>query len=195
MARSSGAAGTGLGVLSQEGADDRSGAKQAAVQETDQSKPELFESGNNTLKNGSSFSEALVSIDWDFNAPPPALRCPITGSVVLAGYDPATGEFAEGVVKPNWEKIPTALFQYLSEIDEFTYIKPELQAVIDRKRQELSEDADDLDDFEILGEHVTNLGAAPLVFCLTTHGMACGPVSSSVYVGLDLAAGNGRGEA
>jgi hypothetical protein len=45
-----------------------------------------------------------------------------------------------------------------------------------------------LSDFEILQAHVESIGEVPLVFCLTTSGMACGPVSSSVYVGLDLAA-------
>jgi len=49
---------------------------------------------------------------------------------------------------------------------------------------------EDLEDFEILAEHVESLGKVPLVFALTTHGMAMGPVSSTVYVGLDLAAGS-----
>jgi hypothetical protein len=54
----------------------------------------------------------------------------------------------------------------------------------------LGDDAEDLGDFEVLEEHVESIGRVPLVFCITTHGMGCGggPLSSSIYVGLDLAA-------
>jgi hypothetical protein len=82
------------------------------------------------------------------------------------------------------------LFHYKPELGEFSYIKPGLQKTIEEKRRELGEEAEDLEDFEILAEHVETLGKVPLVFALTTHGMAMGPVSSTVYVGLDLAAGS-----
>ncbi|WP_029586373.1 hypothetical protein [Bradyrhizobium sp. URHD0069] len=136
----------------------------------------------------SAFTKALVLIDWEFDAPIPVLRCPITGKVIASGYDPATGEMAEGYGEPKWQEVPTVLFHYIPEVGEFDYIKPELQAKVDSKRKELGEDAEELDDFEILEEHVESLGDVPLVFCLMTSGMACGPVSSSIYVGLDLAA-------
>jgi hypothetical protein len=82
------------------------------------------------------------------------------------------------------------LFHYNPEVGEFSYIKPDLQKTIEGKRREISEEAEDLEDFEILAEHVESLGKIPLVFALTTHGIAIGPVSSTVYVGLDLAAGS-----
>src|ERR1700739_495880 len=128
--------------------------------------------------NNKPFSGALVEIEWDFDAP---LRCPITGQIIAAGYNPETGDFADGVGVPDFEKIPTVLFHYIPEVGEFGYIKPEIQEQIDQKRAALGGEAEDLDDFEILQDHVDPIGRAPLVFCLTSHGMACGPISISVY--------------
>jgi hypothetical protein len=97
----------------------------------------------------SAFTKALVLIDWEIDAPIPVLRCPITGKVIASGYDPATGEMAEGYGEPKWQEVPTVLFHYVPEVGEFDYIKPELQAKVDSKRKELGEDAEELDDFEI----------------------------------------------
>lgn len=136
----------------------------------------------------SAFAKALVSIDWSLDAPPPIIRCPVTGSVVCAGYDPETGETPDDYVEPEWEQIPTMLFHFYDELDEFSFIAPKLEAAIAQKRQELGDEAEDMHDMEILTEHLESLGSVPLVFCITLGGMACGPVSSSTYVGLDLAA-------
>lgn len=147
------------------------------------------------MRKRSAFEDALVDIDWDTSAPPPALRCPITGKVIMYGYDPVTTEVgADDYQEPDWANIPTVLFHYIDEIGEFDFIRPELQAAIDAKRQEMSAAAtaddieliEDMSDFEILAEYVESLGDVPLVFRLTTHGVACGPVHASVYVGLDL---------
>jgi hypothetical protein len=135
-----------------------------------------------------SFNKALVAIDWIFDAPPPILRCPITGKVIAAGYDPSNGETAEDYVEPNWETIPTVLFHYTPEVGEFDFIRPGLQSKIDSERERLGDQADDLEDFEILEAHVEEIGNVPLIFQIITSGMACGPVSLSIYVGLDLAA-------
>src|SRR5262245_5189650 len=129
----------------------------------------------------SAFTKALVPIRWD-NDPMPVLRCPITGKVIVAGYDPAIGEVDEGILHPEWKDVPTVLFHCIPEVGQFDYITPELQAKIDQKREELSEEAEDLDDFDILEEHVESLGKVPLVFLLID------PVGTQLYVGLDLAA-------
>ena len=147
------------------------------------------------MAESSAFERAVVHIEWPSGAEPPVLRCPITGQVVLKGYDPVTGEDA-GFEEPDWAAVPTARFCYIPEVGEFSFIAPQLQAAIEAARAALlkkatgrkREEVEDLSDFEILQEHVADLGEVPLVFCLTTRGMACGPVSSSVYVGLDLAA-------
>jgi hypothetical protein len=88
----------------------------------------------------------------------------------------------------KWEDVPTVLFHYLPEAGEFDYIVPALQAKIDRKRAELGDEAEELSDFDVLEEYVDSLGEVPLVFCVTTSGIACGPISESVCVGLDFAA-------
>jgi hypothetical protein len=141
------------------------------------------------------FESALVNIDWPFGAEPPVLKCPITGQVVLQGYDPVTGDMAM-YEEPKWSEVPTVTFCYLPEVGEFQYIAASLQTAIDETRRALIaaagpsdvEEIEELSDFEILREHVESLGEVPLIFCLTTSGMACGPVSASVYVGLDLSA-------
>ena len=136
------------------------------------------------------FDKALVTLDWEHGAPPPALRCPITGKVVLIGYDPVSGEFVDGVVEPDFASIPTVLFHYISEVGDFDYIRDDLAEAIEKKRAALGDEGEDMDDFEILSEHLEAIGRVPVIFNLITHGMACGPVSGSVYVGLDLAGSN-----
>ena len=137
-------------------------------------------------------SKAVFKIDWE-EADPCLLRCPITGAVVTARYDFWSEEFTDE--EPNWSGVPTVLFHYIPEIGEFDYIRPELQAKIDQKRHEIANDSDDdeeLDNFEILQEHVTSIGKVPLIFQIETQELACmgvgEPLTSTVYVGLDLAA-------
>jgi hypothetical protein len=75
-------------------------------------------------------------------------------------------------------------------------VRSQIQTAIDEKRRALIaaavpsdvDEIEELSDLEILREHVESLGEVPLIFCLTSSGMACGPVSESVYVGLDLSA-------
>ncbi|MER8433908.1 hypothetical protein [Mesorhizobium caraganae] len=137
----------------------------------------------------SAFSKALITIDWE-DADPRAIRCPVTGAIVAAGYDPATGEFTYDE-EPKWGEIPTVLFHHTDE-GGFEFVRPDLQAKIDQARHDLlaaGEDEDELDDFNILAEHLDPIGKVPLVFEIVTQGMAYGggPLTSTVYVGLDLA--------
>lgn len=135
------------------------------------------------------FEKATTHINWKFGNAPPSIRCPITGEIVLAGYDPETGDYDEGVAEPEFEGIPTVMFHYIEEIGEFSFIRDDLQRAIDERRTSLPEDdVEDLSDFDILSSGDVSLGGAPLIFALTTHGMACGPVSATVWVGLDLLA-------
>ena len=139
------------------------------------------------------FYSALTTIDWPFNAKPPVIRCPITGMVVGAGYDPSSGANADEYSEPDHEKVPTLMFSYIPEVGEFDFIRPELMEAIESKHAELVKadpENEDLDDFDILTDHLGNLGECPLVFEVVTTGMACGPVTSSVYIGLDLARAN-----
>ncbi|MCE5972610.1 hypothetical protein LZA78_03855 [Sinirhodobacter sp. WL0062] len=133
------------------------------------------------------FARALHEIDWEFEEPAPALRCPITGKVVLVGIDPVDGSFVDDIDEPEWEEIPTALFSFVSEVGEFNFLHKDLEHKIIEKRRELGEEAEDMDDFEILSEHLETIGNAPLIYSLTVSGFACGPISSTCIVGLDLA--------
>jgi hypothetical protein len=150
-------------------------------------RPNFLEDISNPM---TAFEKALVTIEWEHGAPPPALRCPITGKVVLIGYDPVSGAYVDGVEEPDFTSIPTVLFHYISEVGHFDFIRDDLAEAIEKKRAELGEDGEDMDDFEILSEHLESIGKVPLIFNLITYGMACGPVSGSVYVGLDLAGSN-----
>lgn len=150
-------------------------------------RPNFLEDISNPM---TAFEKALVTIEWEHGAPPPALRCPITGKVVLIGYDPVSGAYVDGVEEPDFASIPTVLFHYISEVGHFDFIRDDLAEAIEKKRAELGEDGEDMDDFEILSEHLESIGKVPLIFNLITYGMACGPVSGSVYVGLDLAGSN-----
>lgn len=135
----------------------------------------------------SSLADAIVEIDWDVDAPLPIIHCPITGRVVGAGYDPVTGAFPEGYEKPNWADIPTVLFHLVDEVGEIDYIHPVLKAKLDAARAELDED-DEQDDLSLL-EELDSIGNRPLVFRITTYGMANGPVEGVTFIGLDLAPG------
>ena len=96
------------------------------------------------------FERSTNSIDWDFGLPPPVIRCPMTGEIVLAGFDPATGDYEDGVDEPDHTKIPTATFYYLDEIGEFVFIRDDLQQAIVEYRKTLSEDdSDDISDFDM----------------------------------------------
>lgn len=150
------------------------------------------------MTDSSAFNRALVELKWMAGSELPILHCPITGKRIAAGYDPVSCEFPAGYEPPDWSKVPTVLFHYSPEVGEFDYIVPALQDAIDEKRKELIaaatqddvESIEEISDFEILQDHIDYLGEVPLVFCITTRSVACGPVNGSVYVGLDLAAGS-----
>src|SRR4051812_28658576 len=94
------------------------------------------------------FEKALVVIDWPFGAPSPTIRCPVTGAVVAAGYDPQTGAYPEGYEDPDWENLPTLMFSYLPEVGEFSYIRAALQEAIENKRAELDAQGGDTADMD-----------------------------------------------
>ncbi len=143
------------------------------------------------------FERAVVNIDWPFGQVPPALHCPITGVVVLSGYGGSRGPNADYDLEEEWDDVPTLRFIYIDGIGEFDYIHPSLEAVIEQKRNELEaagRDAEFNDDFDILADHVEELGEVPLIYELTTRGMGCGPVSRTIWVGFDLFAAHRDGE-
>lgn len=133
------------------------------------------------------FQNARIVIDWPFNAPQPALKCPLTGMDIALGVEEADDEApCEDI---DYESIPTVLFAFLGDISEFLYIRPDLKQKLDAQRAALvmsNEEANEWDDFELLKSSTGMLGNVPVIFEVNTGGMACGPVWSTLWVGLDL---------
>lgn len=133
------------------------------------------------------FKAACVTIEWPFNAPQPALRCPSTGNVIAPGFEGAAER--DPITEIDYSGIPTVLFVFLGEINEFLYIRPDIQESLKKRRVTLEtseEDSEDDSDFEILTSSDEMFGDVPLIFELNTGGMACGPVWSTVWIGLDI---------
>ena len=80
-----------------------------------------------------SLKKSLVSIDWHYEGQP-SLHCPITGKVVLAGYDSADAEKWD---EPDYASIETLRFVYIPEAGEFEYIHPALEKVLELRVKEL----------------------------------------------------------
>jgi hypothetical protein len=127
---------------------------------------------NTVMKNAAT----VVDIDWPDGAPAPTLHCPRTGKIVLKA-DEATDQPAS----------PYVTFVYVDEVGEFDYIRADLRECLDDARDTLDNGGDNehMSDVEILLNH-TSLGRVPIVYRITTSGIACGPVSFTVYIGFDL---------
>jgi hypothetical protein len=145
--------------------------------------------------NNKSFEKSLVRINW-LHEGQPSLHCPITGKVVLAGYDSANAEQWD---EPDYALIETLRFVYIPDAGEFEYIHPVLEKVLELRvkelKKELGEDAFEEEfessPWEVLCAEINQFIEMPFVYDLTTHGMACGPVSFSVFAGIELAPLNG----
>jgi len=118
----------------------------------------------------------LVEVNWPSGAPAPTLHCPRTGNIVLKS-DEATDQPAS----------PYVTFVYVDEVGEFDFIRDDLRERLDAAREQLnpSDDDDYVSDLEVLLKH-TFLGRVPMVYEITTSGMACGPVSFTIHIGFDL---------
>ena len=127
----------------------------------------------------------LVKIDWPTGAPALTLCCPRTGNVVIKADD--------AVDQPA---SPYVTFVYVDEVGEFDFLRDDIRFRLEKARERLesSESPDAyISDLDILLEH-TDLGLVPVVFEITTSGMACGPVSFTVHVGFDLWSADDDGE-
>lgn len=132
-----------------------------------------------------SYEAALTTIEWPCEDHIPAIRCPITGMVVSLGFGPDQDPDQDGPLTPADGDCPTLMFRFHYEIG-MEYLHPEMAALIAAKREELiaaGEDEDDLDDFEIISEHLEDLGQAPMIIDMPTAGL----LGDGVTIGLDLA--------
>ena len=94
-------------------------------------------------------------------------------------FCPVTGK---RIVGPEcFEPSAATVFTYLDEIGEFEHLSDELKKVA-----EALEDAD-VDMFDFFESFSQQIKSDSVVsFEITTHGMACGPVSSTVRIGIDM---------
>ena len=128
---------------------------------------------------------ALTTVEWPFEDHIPAIRCPITGMVVSLGFGPDQNPDQHEPLAPADADCPTLMFRYNYETG-MEYLHPNMSATIATKREELidsGKDEDDLDDFEIISEHLDDLGQAPMIIDMSTAGL----LGDGVTIGLDLA--------
>lgn len=127
---------------------------------------------------------AQIQLEYPFNLfPKPALHCPACGAQTLA----PDGE--------GDEPCEHLLYVFLPEVDDFLHVAPDFEALFRRRLAERESAASEGEDELVCGSEVISalldeLGSRPsTIFGLswTTSGMACGPVSSTVYVGFRLA--------
>lgn len=133
------------------------------------------------------YENALTTIAWPFEDHVPAIRCPLTGMVVALGFGPGQNPDGDSPLAPTDEKCPTLLFRYCYETG-MEFVRPELAEQIERKKQELvnqgeAGDPEDLDDLEIIADHLEDLGEAPMVIDMPMRYLP----GDGIVVGLDLA--------
>lgn len=133
---------------------------------------------------------ALTTVEWPAEDHIPAMRCPITGMVLSLGFGPDQNPDEDKPLEPAEDKCPTLMFRYVYETG-MEYIHPELAEKIETKRKVLlagGEDEEDLDDFEIISEHLEDLGEAPMIIDMPTYALP----GDGITIGLDLARALGR---
>lgn len=133
------------------------------------------------------YENALVTVEWPYVDHNPAIHCPITGMIVSLGFGPDHDPNQDKPLSPVDEKCPTLLFRYNYEAG-MEFIRSELaSAILEKKRQLVeageAEDEEDLDDLEIISEHLEDLGLAPMILDLPTFGLP----GDGIVIGLDLA--------
>ena len=103
----------------------------------------------------------------------PFLFCPVTGMPIVDDEDVYSS--------------PALAFIYLTEIEDFQYVHPELEKIY----QQCEEEANDQDEesevyaFDLFLEKIKDL-ENHVMFTITTSGMACGPVSSTIHYCFDM---------
>ena len=116
-----------------------------------------------------------LDIDDDFN-----FFCPITGTQIL-GPD-------------FFEPSDATVFTFSPEAGDFDSISEPYKAIWDEitEKYEEEEFGDEL--WERFCKRLTEEHPNLLLFGFTTHGIACGPVSNTIYVAIDFAHGCDDGE-
>lgn len=133
------------------------------------------------------YENALTTVAWPFEDHVPAIRCPLTGLVVALGFGPDQDPDQDTPLTPADGDCPTLLFRYLYETG-MEFIRPELAERIERKKTELVdqgefEDPEDIDDLEVISEHLEDVGESLMVIDVPMRDLP----GDGVVIGLDLA--------
>jgi len=129
------------------------------------------------------YERASVPLDFD-SENSPDIYCPVTRKLILPGF--VYFEPTSSGDEIDYDAIETVMFVFAA--GDALYTSSITDEAIEQKRKELQaagqiEDADDLDDFDVISEHL-NLGPTALVLNITWQGDR----NSAVIIGLDLGA-------
>ena len=115
----------------------------------------------------------MLDISFPMGVEFETLYCPACGNSIMSPEQDLT----EAALCPHVEWV------YIGELGEFVYASPAVQAQIDKLEDEADEDDVDclIDKLEAVWHEPTKAHIA-----ITTRGMACGPVSSTIQFGLNL---------
>ena len=116
-----------------------------------------------------------LDIDDDFN-----FFCPITGTQIL-GPD-------------FFEPSDATVFTFSPEAGDFDSISEPYKAIWDVIGEKYGEEEFGDELWERFCKRLTEEHPNLLLFGFTTHGIACGPVSNTIYVAIDFAHGCDDGE-
>ena len=107
-------------------------------------------------------------------------------------FCPVTGQQITGDDFANPE-VPSIRFIYLPEIEDFETIHPDLKPVADRIRKKIAakqeKDEDYCEEFFDLFKEALKKAKANrslVIYSITTSGIACGPVSETVHIAIDM---------
>lgn len=96
--------------------------------------------------------------------------CPVTGEMILSD------DF--------FEPSPATLFVYLDEVGEFQEIDSALSLIWEQIQAETEGEDFDGDPFEMFCQRIED--DSIVNFEITTYGIACGPVSSTVRIAINM---------
>lgn len=103
----------------------------------------------------------------------PYLFCPVTGMPIVDEEDAYAS--------------PALAFTFLLEIGEFNFVKPELEKIYQECEEAANQadDDEDINSYDLFLERLEHL-QNHVIFSITTRGMACGPVGTTIHYCFDM---------
>lgn len=97
--------------------------------------------------------------------------CPVTGHPIVG--------------PEHFEPSDATAFVYLDEVGDFEHIQDRFAKINEKVNTEEAMEEDPFEQFKRFCDALEDMPSI-VVFSLTTMGMACGPVSSTVHIGIDM---------